>query len=217
MSHYGQVTSQTPVQERTREAIIAAAIEAWAEDRNATLAQIAATAGMGRSTVHRYFADRAELLAAVDQECRRRFSIATGRARPAGGSGLEACHRLCDEYLGLGSVLGLIFADNALIDPDSWSGSGDHPGPGTEADPGGDRRDDEDPDEDDPFVQAVVRGQRDHTVDPQLPVSWAVTTLWMLLYSAWLYHSTHRASRREVSALLVRTVAGAIGRSAADE
>lgn len=204
MSHYGQVMSQSPVQERTRQAIVTAAVETWAEDRNATLAQIAAAAGVGRSTVHRYFADRAELLAAVDQECQRRFVVATERARPGDGSGLEACHRLCQEYLELGPVLGLIFADNALVDPDSWSASA---GAG-DTDAG--------EDDDDPFAAAIRRGHRDRTVDPELPVGWSVTALWMLLYSAWLYSSTGQASRREVSVLLVRTVAGAIGRSAPD-
>jgi TetR/AcrR family transcriptional repressor of lfrA len=212
MSHYGQVTSQTPTQERTRLAIVAASIETWAEDRNATLAQIAAAAGMGRSTVHRYFADRDELLAAVDRECRRRFGLATQRARPGDGAGLEACHRLCEEYLGLGPVLGLIFSDNALIDPDSWSG-----GDGTEsADRSADDESDDDESDDDPFVQAVIRGQRDGSVDAQLPVGWASTTLWMLLYSAWLYLTTEHASRRDVAALLTRTVAGAIGRPASN-
>ena len=119
MSHYGQVMSQKQL--RTRDAIISAAIETWAEDSRATLAQIADAAGMGRSTVHRYFADRNELLAAVDQECQRRFVGATERARPGDGLGLEACHRLCEEFLGLGSVLRLIFADNPLVNPDSWS------------------------------------------------------------------------------------------------
>ena len=147
-----------------------------------------------------YFADRAELLAAVDQECQRRFVVATERARPADGSGLEACHRLGQEYLELGPVLGLIFADNALVDPDTWSASS-----GETAE-----------DDDDPFADAVLRGHRDRTVDPELPVGWAVTALWMLLYSAWLYGSTGQASRREVSVLLVRTVAGAIGRAAPD-
>ena len=203
MSHYGQVMSQSPVQERTRQSIVTAAIETWAEDRNATLAQIAAAADVGRSTLHRYFADRAELLTAVDQECQRRFVVATERARPGDGSGLEACHRLCQEYLELGPVLGLIFADNASVDPDSWSASAGEAG----------RVPSED---DDPFAEAVLRGHRDRTVDPELPVGWAVTALWMLLYSAWLYSSTGQASRREVSVLLVRTVAGAIGRAAPD-
>ena len=203
MSHYEQVMSQSALQERTRQSIVTAAIETWAEDRNATLARIAAAAGVGRSTVHRYFADRAELLTAVDRECQRRFVAATERARPGDGSGLEACHRLCQEYLELGPVLELIFADNALVDPDSWSASTGEAGAGAGED-------------DDPFVEAVLRGHRDRTVDPELPIGWAVTALWMLLYSAWLYSSTGQGSRREVSVLLVRTVAGAIGRSAPD-
>ena len=207
MSHYGQVMSQTRQQERTRLAIVTAAIETWADDRQATLSQIAAAAGMGRSTVHRYFADRDDLLAAVDRECQRRFVVATLKARPGDGPGLEACLRLCEELLGLGPVLGLIFTDNPLVDPDSWS-SGD-----TARDDGArpnDSGDADDSDEDDPFVLAVVRGQQDGTVDPALPIGWAVTVLWMLLSSAWLYLTSEQASRRDVSALLARTVAGAL-------
>jgi AcrR family transcriptional regulator len=182
---------------------VTAAIQTWAADRNATLTQIAAAADVGRSTLHRYFADRAELLTAVDQESQRRFVVATERARPRDGSGLEACHRLCQEYLELGPVLGLVFVDNALVDPDTWSKSAGEAGAGAGED-------------DDPFGAAVLRGHRDRTVDPELPVGWAVTALWMLLYSAWLYSSTGQGSSREVSMLLVRTVAGAIGRAAPD-
>ena len=207
MSHYGQVASQSSRQDRTRQAIVAGAIETWAENRAATLAQIAAAVGMGRSTVHRYFPDRDELLAAVDQECRRRFILATERARPGEGRGLEACHRLCEEYLGLGPVLGLIFADNALVDPDSWSTS--HPA----AD---DRPDGAEPGDGDPFVEAVVRGQQDRSVDPRLPAGWAVTVLWMLLGAASLYFTAEHAPRRDVSTLLTRAVAGAVGTPPAD-
>jgi len=59
-------------------------------------------------------------------------------------------------------------------------------------------------------LTALFESYRDVLIYGRLPA------LWMLLYSAWLYSSTGQASRREVSVLLVRTVAGAIGRSAPD-
>ena len=53
-------------------------------------------------------------------------------------------------------------------------------------------------------------------MNPELPVAWAVTVMWMLLASAWMYLTAEQASRRDVSALLTRTVAGAIGASSSD-
>ena len=105
---------------RTRRDIVAAAIECWAADNSASLGEVAVTAGVGRTTLNRYFSDRAQLISAVDAECRARFAAAVGRARPAEGSGLTALLRACGEIVHLGPVLGLIFADNALVDPDTW-------------------------------------------------------------------------------------------------
>ena len=82
-----------------------------------------------------------------------RFAAALVRARPAEGSGLTALLRACGEIVHLGPVLGLIFADNALVDPDTW-----------------------DTDEsDDEFSALAARGQADGSIAADLPLAWVVT------------------------------------------
>lgn len=166
-------------------------METWSADQNATLADISAAAGVGRSTLHRYVADRAALLAVVDEECRRQFKVAALRAHPDDGPGLEAVLRLSHELLEFGTALSLIFSDNALVNPDDWAD-----------DAGSDRG----------LTAVIRRGQRDGTIDPSLPTEWIESVLWMLLYCAW-QRGRDGGSRRETLELFSRTLTGAIGGS----
>jgi AcrR family transcriptional regulator len=176
-------TELSPASRRTRRHIVDIAIESLAENRNASLGDIADAARVSRSTLHRHFSDRAELLTAIDDECRRRFGVAIARAEVQHGTGMEVLNRIAMEFLDLGPVLSLIFADNALVDPDSW-GDGD-------------------------MTELVVRGHRDNTIDPELPTAWVETTLWVLLFGSWLSMSGGAVKRRDVPALLSRTLSGA--------
>lgn len=176
--------SPTDRSSRTRRDVVDAAIEVWSSDNTASLGAVATAAGVGRTTLNRYFTDRAALLAAVDAECRLRFAQAAERADPGTGSGLDQLTRLCLELLALGPVLGLVFADNAVVDPDSW---------GTE-------------EEDDPFVRAVVQGQADGSLAGDLPVEWVITHVWTSLFGAWLVISGGSPLRHEAGRLLVRTL-----------
>lgn len=175
---------------RTRRVIIDAAIETLGQRQSAPLGEIADAAEVSRSTLHRHFSDREQLLTAVDNECRCRFDEATVRARITDGTGLEALNRLGLEYLDLGSVLSLIFADNALIDPDSWDESGEQE-----------------------LARLIERGQADGSIDAQLPVGWVVTTLWVLLFGAWQALISGAVDRHQVPQLLSRTLRGAVGAS----
>lgn len=173
--------------------IVDAAIETLGQQQSAALGEIADAAGVSRSTLHRQFADRPELLAAVDDACRSRFDQASRRAQVLNGTGLEAIDRLAQEYLGLGPVLSLIFADNALVDPDSWEENQDDEQNGGQG-----------------LSIIIERGHRDRSIDPALPTPWIVTTLWVLLFGAWQVQAGG-APRHEVATLLARTLTGALG------
>ena len=183
---------------RTRQAIVEAAIETFGQDQTASLADIARAAEVSRSTLHRQFEDRSALLAAVDAECRRRFDQASLRSNIADGSGLDALGRLAQEYLDLGSVLSLIFADNALIDPDSWEND-PADAPNHQSDLHGEHG----------LAAIIERGHRDGSIDRGLPTAWVITTLWVLLFGAWQLRSGG-SSRHEIGSLLARTLTGAL-------
>jgi len=173
---------------RTRRDIVAAAIECWAADNSASLGEVAVAAGVGRTTLNRYFSDRAQLIAAVDAECRARFAAAVGRARPAEGTGLTALLRVCGEIVHLGPVLGLIFADNALVDPDTW-----------ETDEAADQ-----------LSTLAARGQADGSIAADLPLEWVATVVWTSLFAGWLMIRSQALTRPEVSQLLARTLASGV-------
>lgn len=173
---------------RTRRDIVQAAISCWAADNSRSVGEVAETAGVGRTTVNRYFPSRAELVAAVDAECRDRFHAAMTRARPGEDDGLTALQRVCAEIVQLGPVLGLIFADNALIDPDSWT-----------EDEG-----------DDPLGTVIVRGQSDGSIAADLPAEWVAINAWTSLFAAHLMLQTGSTTRYEVSQLLIRTLASGL-------
>lgn len=170
---------------RTRRDIVEAAINAWAADNSRSLGDVADAAGVGRTTLNRHFSNRAELVAAVDAECRDRFAQALARSRPDEGSGLAGLQRACTEIIQLGPVLGLIFADNALVDPDTWG----HP---------------------DTFGLLIIRGQADGSVASDLPADWVAIHTWTTLFAAQLMLQTGSATGHEVSELLIRTLASGI-------
>ncbi|WP_223884165.1 TetR/AcrR family transcriptional regulator [Micromonospora craniellae] len=181
-------TDESGSRARTRQAILQAAIEVLGHNQAASLGEIATAAQVGRTTLHRYFAERSDLLAAVAAEGARRLNEATGRARLADGTGAEALLRLCAEYFDLGDLLSLVFAEPALVEDPVW---------GTEVC-------------DDDFYAMIARGHADGSIDPALPAPWLQSVLWSQLYGGWSYLASHEVSRHEALGLVIRTVAGAV-------
>jgi AcrR family transcriptional regulator len=173
---------------RTRQAIIDAAIDVLGRNPAAPLSEISTAAEVGRTTLHRYFAERSDLMTAVSAEAVARLSRATEQARMAEGTGGAAVHRLCQEYFDLGGLLSLIFSEPGLL-AGQWEGAGD-------CDP--------------VFVAMVERGHRDGSIDPELPAAWVQSLIWSQLYAAWAYLAETGASRHEVLRLVLRTVGGAV-------
>lgn len=169
--------------DRTRRDIVAAAIDVWAGDNTASLGEVAERAGVGRTTLNRYFTDRARLVGAVDEECRTRYVAAVTRSRPVDGSGREALLRLCTELLQLGPVLGIVFADNALVDPDSWF-----------------------EEDTDPLEMVIARGFADGSLATDLPGDWIATFVWTSLFAAQLMVSEGSRTWHESAGLLTRTL-----------
>jgi TetR/AcrR family transcriptional regulator, repressor for lfrA len=173
---------------RTRQAILDAAIEVFARNAAASLGDVAAAAGVGRTTLHRYFAERADLTAALREEVEKRLVEAHDRARVGDDTGAAALRRICQEYFDLGDVLSLLFSEQ-LAGGDDWGEST--------------RCDGE-------FEAMVRRGHRDGSVDPELPATWIVSLIWSQLYAGWSYIAEHGVSRHEALRLVLRCVAGAV-------
>jgi AcrR family transcriptional regulator len=173
---------------RTRQAIIDAAVEVLARNPAASLGDVASTAGVGRTTLHRYFAERADLMTALREEAELRLCRAHDRARVGDDTGATALRRLCQEYFDLGDILSLMFTEQL---------SADNRSPETS------RCDGE-------FEATVRRGYEDGSVDPELPSSWVISVMWSQLYAGWAYMAEHGVTRHEALRLVLRSVAGAV-------
>jgi len=184
-----QQTAESSTRSRTRQAILTAATASLAADAGASLGDIAEAAGVGRTTLHRYFAERSDLLAAVTEECARRLAEADTRARIDEDTGREATLRVCREYFDLGDVLSLLFHGVVQLDGQAVAG-------GVVVD--------------DACGAALVRGQQDASIDAAQPVSWLVSMLWCTLYAGWSWVQETGASRHDALALVLRSLDGVL-------
>lgn len=170
---------------RTQQAILRTAVRVLGQDPSASLGTIAQEADVGRTTLHRHFPDRISLLSALNYWVREQLNEATQRARLDEGSGLEVLIRLCSEYYESSDLLAYMF-----------NSTGFHEDPCVVEES-----------EEDQLVNATIeRGQRDGSIDPLLPTSWVVQTLWAVLYTAWQYQASESITRHEVLELMTRSM-----------
>jgi AcrR family transcriptional regulator len=155
---------ETGVRRRTRQAIVAAAVDVWARDWNAPLGEIADRAGTSRSTLHRYFADRQSLVDAALAE-------ALGRLGEVGSVIDRESAASSDLLVGMLRSLGQIAHAVLFLyaDPARFAGN-----PGWTGE-------DESQDE---MLTLVRRGQAEGRLDDEVPAEWLLSAYYSLLYAA---------------------------------
>ncbi len=90
-----------------------------AEHPSASLADIAAAAEVGRSTLHRYFAERSDLLIALALHVHELSNAAIEHAEPDCGPPIEALRRVVECQLDLGPIVPFIYNEpTVLSDPE---------------------------------------------------------------------------------------------------
>lgn len=101
----------------TRDTVLAAAQRLLTTDPTASMAQIAAAAGVGRATVHRHFASREELLHEIGRRSLDTWEASLATVADAGRSGdADRIRAALEELLGL-FVADAEEAGIALTDP----------------------------------------------------------------------------------------------------
>ncbi|MEO3977837.1 TetR family transcriptional regulator [Streptomyces sp. CAU 1734] len=116
MSNPSNPISEIGARGRTRRAILSAAASVLSRSRGATLAEIAAAAGIGRSTLQRYYPDREELESAVVEDSLRLLDEALADARIEEGAPLEALRRLVTAMLGVGDQVLFLYGDPRITE-----------------------------------------------------------------------------------------------------
>lgn len=161
---------------RTRNAIISAAIELLPSNPSVTLVEVAEAAQVGRTTLHRYFPERADLLAAVTQLALQKIDKAVELAEPDRGPFLPAIRRTVDALLEYGPIVMFIYSEPHFF-PDAarWERLTEQKG----------------------HLLARLFAREELLFRSELSAQWAIKSFWSLLYAGWEFMADGTASRQE--------------------
>ncbi|WP_236541405.1 TetR/AcrR family transcriptional regulator [Spiractinospora alimapuensis] len=184
----------TGARARTRRAILDAAASVWARDRTATLADVARAAGVGRTTLHRYFPDRARLVEALVLDAYTAIDQASVDAAMEQGTAREALRRLIHGMIGEGEKISFLFGEATSTDS-TYDFSQD---------------DEEEDDFDRRFEQLVARGKASGEFASDLADGWIISAVWSLIYAGVGAANEGTLPRHGVAEAVIRCVEGGI-------
>jgi AcrR family transcriptional regulator len=184
------VPSKTSVRSRTRGAILAAAASVLARDRAATLPDIAEAAGVGRTTLHRYFPDRESLIEAAVEDSIQAIYQSVAEAALHQGPSMDAMRRAVAAMVAVGDRLMFVFGDPRLLR--------------------GYRAPDGVVPPSDPVLDLIERGQAEGAFDPEVSASWIQHVLWVLVYRGCEDADSGELSRHGITATVIRTLENGI-------
>lgn len=170
---------------RTRAAILDAAATALARNRSATLGEIAELAAVGRTTLHRYFPDREELVRAAVADSLQAIARNALAARLDEGPARDALRRLIAAMVGTYERSLFVWGAPAGV-PEVDAGTA--------------------PAEADAAVRRLIeRAQEEGAVDPSMSVDWVQQVLWAVTYTGGEAGAKGQIARGGVVDLVVRT------------
>lgn len=204
--YVSDIAGESGTRNRTRRAILGAAAEVLARDRTATLADIAKSARVGRSTLHRYFPDRDVLVHAAVADSYLVIQQSVQDAAVDQGTALEAMRRLVAAIVDTGGRMLFLYGDSRVLEDfaahDSGSDTGES-GEGSEPDTAPD-----------PVSSMVVdlirRGQSEGAFDPSLDAHWVQDVIWALVYTGCEAASRGTLPRHGVTTAVVRMLENGI-------
>lgn len=106
-----------PIRPSTKDAIMEAAFELLSRNLGASLAEIAERAGVGRATLHRYFASREDLMRTLAMTALKEMDAAAEDACADATSYAEAARRTLEALIPLGDRHGFLTREPLEDDP----------------------------------------------------------------------------------------------------
>jgi TetR/AcrR family transcriptional regulator, mexCD-oprJ operon repressor len=160
-----------------RDGLLRAAADFLGRRPNATSDEIAAAVGVSRATLHRQFAGKPALLAALDDLAIREMLAALESARLAEGSATAALRRLVTACRPVAPYLALLYSQSQELDADAsmrgWS------------------------DIDTGITTLFERGQRAGEFRPDMTAAWLTEALYSLVAGAGWAIQVGRAAGRD--------------------
>ncbi|MFC9502031.1 TetR/AcrR family transcriptional regulator [Streptomyces sp. NPDC057002] len=182
---------ESGVRGRTRRVILGAAASVLSRRRDATLADIAAAADVGRSTLQRYFPDREMLVSAVVEHSLHRLHESLQEARIEQGPPLQALRRLVVAMLDVGDHVLFLYGDPRITQAVAV-------------------RSDPDPAASE-IGRLIRRGQAEGLLDAEVSVEWIEHVLWAHVCAGCMAVSGGTLPRHGASAWVIRTLENGIG------
>lgn len=178
------VTDDSGPRARTRRAILDAAIEVFGARPSASLGEVADAAGVGRSTLHRYFPDRSALVSALFDDTVEAMRRGFDEAALDQGTPTEALTRLVHAFFELGPRMMFLFSelgeeqwDDKALERTQW-----------------------------PVGALFARGQAQGDFDPDFDIEWIIRILWHLMPAGWEVVNEGVMRKHEAIANLVKTM-----------
>jgi AcrR family transcriptional regulator len=185
---------QTTPKESKRLAILDAAAQVLAVQPAASLAEIADHAGIGKATLHRYFAGRDDLILALAFRALESISAAIQACHLEQGSAPQALQRLCTALVPLGDKIHFLLSESAPDTHPDFIAANER----TEA----------------PIVALLLRGQAEGSIRADLSPTWMLYSMNFLLFAAWQAVYDGRLARHDAPAMLLTTLLEGLGRPA---
>ncbi|MCE0539331.1 TetR/AcrR family transcriptional regulator [Kineosporia rhizophila] len=178
----------TPTRNRTERAILEAAVSVLARDRAATLPQIAQAAGVGRTTLHRYFPDREGLMVAAAEHALEAMDEVTVAARLDQGTPQEAMRRAVAALASVSDQIMFVFGDKCMLTEILPKAA---PNLSTDQDP---------------VIMLIRRGQQEGVFDAEASAEWIQQMLWATCFTAFEQVQGGAMAKFDVVPTVVRTL-----------
>lgn len=172
-----------------RPSVLDVAAETLVADPSASLATVAAAAGIGRTTLHKHYATRQDLLVAVAHQALDRALEAASAADHADGA--TALRQLIDALVPVGAQLAFLFRQPSL-----------------DGEPEIERRM---PELDVPIDAAIEKARSAGVLRTDRPDWWFGSTLFALVYVAWEGVALGRLAPLDATDLVFDTLVNGLG------
>lgn len=156
-------TPDTAARQRTRRAVLEAAVSVWAKDFAAPLGTIADAAGVSRSTLHRYFPDRQSLLSASVTDAVARLERSYVEATAHVTTAMEELEASMRASVRLGDAVIFLYSDPTRFGDHPWS---------------------EHAQEDPESVELIERAQAEGGLAADMEAHWILGAYYSLVYVA---------------------------------